>query len=163
MDNFYRKINCLDIGTFIALFYIVLVFSSKWPMKEVATIKKCYMKKVFLKIPQNSQETPPQESLGQFQSLRPTILSKKRLWYRCFPLNFAKFLRTLFDRTPPGWLLLHEYNTRGKRQDLSINQENILTQLQENLINNIKLSMKGLRDENINLKVIFIKRLQDKN
>ena len=56
MDNFYWKIDCLDIGTFIALFYIVLVFSSKWPMKEVATIKKCYIKKVFLKISQNSQE-----------------------------------------------------------------------------------------------------------
>ena len=27
---------------------------------------------------------------------RPATLSKKRLWYRCFPVNFAKFLRTSF-------------------------------------------------------------------
>ena len=26
--------------------------------------------------------------------LRPTTLLKKRLWYRCFPVNFVKFLRT---------------------------------------------------------------------
>ena len=26
----------------------------------------------------------------------PATLLKKRLWYRCFPVNFAKFLRTPF-------------------------------------------------------------------
>ena len=31
----------------------------------------------------------------------PATLLKKRLWHRCFPVNFAKFLRTLFfHRTP---------------------------------------------------------------
>ena len=28
--------------------------------------------------------------------LRPATLLKKRLWHRCFPVNFAKFLGTLF-------------------------------------------------------------------
>ena len=28
--------------------------------------------------------------------LRPSTLLKKRLWHRCFPLNFAKFLRAPF-------------------------------------------------------------------
>ena len=28
--------------------------------------------------------------------LRPATLLKKRLWHSCFPLNFAKFLRTPF-------------------------------------------------------------------
>ena len=27
---------------------------------------------------------------------RPATLLKKRLWHRCFPVNFAKFLRTPF-------------------------------------------------------------------
>ena len=27
---------------------------------------------------------------------RPVTLLKKRYWHRCFPVNFAKFLRTLF-------------------------------------------------------------------
>ena len=29
-------------------------------------------------------------------SQRPTTLLKKRPWHRCFPMNFAKFLRTPF-------------------------------------------------------------------
>ena len=33
--------------------------------------------------------------------IRPATLLTKRLWYRCFPVNFAKFLRILFYRTPP--------------------------------------------------------------
>ena len=28
--------------------------------------------------------------------LRPATLLKKSLWHRCFPVNFAKFLRTPF-------------------------------------------------------------------
>ena len=33
--------------------------------------------------------------------LRPTTLLKKRLWHRCFPVNFVKFLRTpFFNGTP---------------------------------------------------------------
>ena len=30
---------------------------------------------------------------------RPATLLKKRLWHSCFPVNFAKFLRTPFYRT----------------------------------------------------------------
>ena len=33
--------------------------------------------------------------------LRPATLLKKRLWHRCFPVNFAKFLKALFCRKPP--------------------------------------------------------------
>ena len=32
-------------------------------------------------------------------SLGPATLLKKRLWHRCFPVNFSKFLRTLFYKT----------------------------------------------------------------
>ena len=28
------------------------------------------------------------------KNLRPATLLKKRLWHRCFPVNFVKFLRT---------------------------------------------------------------------
>ena len=36
------------------------------------------------------------------QSLRPPTLLKKRLWHRCFPVNFAKFLRTTFLKNISG-------------------------------------------------------------
>ena len=32
----------------------------------------------------------------KFIRLRPAALLKKRLWHRCFPVNFQKFLRTPF-------------------------------------------------------------------
>ena len=35
-----------------------------------------------------------------------TTLLKRRLWHRCFPVNFVKFLITSFSRTTSGGLLL---------------------------------------------------------
>ena len=38
-----------------------------------------------------------QSSRGvQKKGVAPTTLFKKRLWHRCFPVNFVKFLRTPF-------------------------------------------------------------------
>ena len=37
---------------------------------------------------------------------RPVNLFKKRLWHRCFPVNFAKLLRTPFLTEHLRWLLL---------------------------------------------------------
>ena len=34
--------------------------------------------------------------------LRPATFLKKRLWHRCFPVNFAKFLRTPFLQNTSG-------------------------------------------------------------
>ena len=39
--------------------------------------------------------------------LRPTTLLKKRLWCRCFPVNFAKFLRTSFLQNTSGGCFWH--------------------------------------------------------
>ena len=46
---------------------------------------------------------PVTESLffNQVAGLRPATLSKTRLWHMCFPVNFAKFLRTLFFHRIP--------------------------------------------------------------
>ena len=41
-------------------------------------------------------------------SLRPETLLKKRLWHRCFPVNFVKFLKTLFLRNISGRMLLEK-------------------------------------------------------
>ena len=57
-----------------------------WP--NWAVIQWCSVKKVFL-------ET----------GLRPATLLKRRLWHRCFPVNFMKFLRTPFLQNTTGRLL----------------------------------------------------------
>ena len=51
---------------------------------------KCSVKKFLLKISQNSWENTCARI-----SCSPTLF-KKSLWHRCFPLNFVKFVRTLF-------------------------------------------------------------------
>ena len=56
--------------------------------------QRCSVKKVFLEISQN------------FTNLRPATLLKKRLWHRCFPVNFVKFLRTPFLQNNSARLLL---------------------------------------------------------
>ena len=58
--------------------------------------RMCSVKKVFLEISQNSQENT---------CARVSFLIK-RLWHRCFPMNFAKFLRTPFLTEHLRWLLL---------------------------------------------------------
>ena len=42
--------------------------------------------------------------------LRPATLLKKRLLHSCFPVNFAKLLRTLFMTEHLWWLLLSFFN-----------------------------------------------------
>ena len=44
--------------------------------------------------------------LNEVAGLNPVTLLKKRLWYRSFPVDFAKFLRTPFLVEHLWWLLL---------------------------------------------------------
>ena len=60
-----------------------------------AVFRRCFVKKVFFEILQNSQENT---------CARVSFL--KRLWHRCFSVNFAKFLRTPFFTEHLRWLPL---------------------------------------------------------
>ena len=62
-----------------------------------AVVQKCYVKKVFLEILRNSQESTWCQSplFNKVVGLSPATLLKKRLWNRCFLVNFAKFLKEL--------------------------------------------------------------------
>ena len=64
--------------------------------------RRCSVKKDVLK---NTAKITGNHLLQSFffnkvAGLRPATLLKKRLWHRCFPVNFAKSLRTPFYRTP---------------------------------------------------------------
>ena len=65
--------------------------------------QRCSRKLAFLRILQNSLETPVLDSpFYKILGLRLASFLKKRLWYRCFPVNFAIFQELLFHRTPSG-------------------------------------------------------------
>ena len=65
--------------------------------KEEAATRGFLCNKVFLEISQHSQKNI---------CARPTTLLRKRLWHRCFPVNFVKFLRTPFLQNTSRRLLL---------------------------------------------------------
>ena len=59
---------------------------------------RCSMKKGVLKISQNSQE-------NTCPGLRPATLLTKKIWHKCFLVNFEKCLRTPFLQNTSGRLL----------------------------------------------------------
>ena len=52
-----------------------------------------------------------------------TTLLKKRLWHRCFPVNFAKFLRTPFFTEQLRWVLLCSFQCTQLIQYISLKSE----------------------------------------
>ena len=80
-------------------------------LKSIETVaQRRSVKKVFLEISHKIyQKTPAPESLRPWD-LRPATLLKKRLSHRCFPVKFAKFLRTTFLSEHLRWLLLRVPN-----------------------------------------------------
>ena len=82
------------------LLSVINPFYTNVPLPGVV-LHRCSVKKLFLKISQNSQANTCTRvsSLIRLQGiagLRPTTLLKKKIWHRCFPVNFVKFLKNIF-------------------------------------------------------------------
>ena len=73
-----------------------------------AVVSRCSFKKVFLTFFSKFKGKHLRQDLflNKVAGLRPTTLLKKRLWHRCFSVNFKKFLRTPFLTAHLQWLLL---------------------------------------------------------
>ena len=112
---------------------------------------------------------------NKVDGLGPATLLKKRLWHRCFPVNFANFLnfQNTFFMEHLWWLLLYKYNDCFKfeekehlNQEVSLVKEFILGQLYV-----IKKSVEDIRSETVapdNLELIEaikeeIRYLRNKN
>ena len=66
-----------------------------------AVVQRCSFKKVFLQISQNSHESNCARVCHLIK-----VQVKKRPWHKCFPVNFAKILRTPAFIKHLRWLLL---------------------------------------------------------
>ena len=84
---------------------------------------------MFLEILQNSQENLC-AGVSFLIKLQAWGLLKDRLWHRCFPVNFAKFLRTSFLTEHLWWLLLNRIkkNSRTDKENYFQTSQNILEQ-----------------------------------
>ena len=78
-------------------FFLLIVFLQVMVLFTEVVVQRCPVKKVFLEILQNLQKNT---------CARVSFLMKKKLWHRCFPVNFVKFLRTPFFIEHLWWLLL---------------------------------------------------------
>ena len=69
-----------------------------------------------LEISQNSQEkkTCPRVFFNKVAGLRPVTLFKKRLWHRCFSVNFVKFITTSFSQNTSWRLLVYSIDSACK-------------------------------------------------
>ena len=67
--------------------------------------RRCSVKTVLLEISQNYQENTCARASFLIK-LQVCNFIKKRLWHRCFPVNFAKFLRSPLLTKHLRWLLL---------------------------------------------------------
>ena len=95
--NFYQKELIKD--PFSTPKYATTCFRSSHRM--------CSVKKVFLTFLQNLQEnTCARVYFLITLQAPPATLLKKRLWYRCFPVNFWKILRAPSFKEHFRWLLL---------------------------------------------------------
>ena len=62
-----------------------------------AVVQRCSVKRVFLEIEQLTEKHLCQSLIfNRVEGPRPATLLNKRLWHRCFPVNFMKFLRAPF-------------------------------------------------------------------
>ena len=95
----------------------------------------CYMQKGVLRnLTQFTGQHLCQSLLfNKVAGLRPATLLKKRLWHRCFPVNFEKFLRIPFLKNTSGRLFLHIW-TRCPGWKISlknhVNMARLLMQIQ---------------------------------
>ena len=106
----YRNFHVNFAKYFTALF--LQSTSGRLLMLRKTFAQTCSVKKVFLEISRNSQESTSVRVsfLIKLQALRRSQACnfiKKRLWRRCFPVNLAKFLRTPFLTEHLCWLLLY--------------------------------------------------------
>ena len=97
---FFTVIN-LRYWVFLKIKRVTKEAPPAWKLKLVyskSSRPECSVKEVFLETSQNLQEnTCVRDSFfNKVVDLRPATLLKKRLWHMCFPVNFAKYLRTPF-------------------------------------------------------------------
>ena len=102
----------------------------KRPPSQETVIKMFSVKKVFLKISQDSQKNTCARVSFLIKLKAPLTLLKKRLWHRCFLVNFVKFLRTPFYKDHFWWLLLHLDSEKSIEGAITT----ATTRLQEHLI-----------------------------
>ena len=118
----YKKSKVLVFEKFYASL-ASLFTHTKWITATEAATKSVLWIQMFLEISQNSKFTEKYLFQSLFfhkvAGLRPATLLKKRLWHRCFPVNFVKFPISPILQNTSGRLLLQLRSTKLVLNDAS--------------------------------------------
>ena len=107
-NSYYRQLWSLSLLFQFELFKVIWIGLFLYHQTKAAT-GGVLQEKAFIKILQYSQEnTCARVFFNKVSGLSPATLLKKRLWNRCFPVNFVRFLRTPFLQNTSGRLLLRK-------------------------------------------------------
>ena len=98
--------NTLKVNIFIYPKCIYRIFASLKDLKN--SHRRCSVRKgVFRNFTKFTEKHLCQSLFfNKVADLKLATLLKNKLWHRCFPVNFGKFLRTLFLQNTSGRLLL---------------------------------------------------------
>ena len=101
ISYFVQCLCCVVWYLFSVFIVFIFAFGRFFQEYSEAATRDILWEKVFLEISQIHRKTPvPEPLFNKVAGLRPATLLKKRLWPSCFPVNFAKFLRTFIYSTP---------------------------------------------------------------
>ena len=101
ISYFVQGLCCVVWYLFSVFIVFIFAFGRFFQEYSEAATRDILWEKVFLEISQIHRKTPvPEPLFNKVAGLRPATLLKKRLWPSCFPVNFAKFLRTFIYSTP---------------------------------------------------------------
>ena len=95
----WEKFRISNLINLIKTFWLKLESYPDFRLSDIRSIhRRCSVKRCSQQFCKIYRKTPVAESLfNKAAGLTPVTLLKKRLWRRCFPGNFVKFLRTPFD------------------------------------------------------------------
>ena len=127
-------------------------WTKRWMLDAV--VQRCSVKKVFFR--NFAKFTGKQLCqillFNNVASLRSATLLKKRLWYRCFPVNFVNFLRTFFIEHL-WWLLLEcQLSFLSSKSAKSLNGTKCRKALVHNFCNNESFKNNSPTERNHNIK-----------
>ena len=111
-----EKINCISDWMRLANLITWSLKECRFTGQTEAANRAVLLKQVLSKMSQNSRKNTCARVSFLKKRLRPGTLLKKRLWYRCFPVKFAKFPRTSFLQSTSRRLLLDKIFSVIKNQ-----------------------------------------------
>ena len=102
--------------------YLWTAASDIWQSTDRSSHQRCFIKKAVLRNFTKFIEKHLRQGLffNKVAPLRPATFLKKRFWDRCFPVNFAKLLRTTFLQNTSGRLFPYRSSHRKCSEKIGV-------------------------------------------